>query len=264
VPLSNPCHIFIIKLITVLNFNFNGVYFLNIPTKTFQRPNPRMNNRFGRGNQPADTHRINHKIIAKEVRVVTEAGEQLGILSLRDAILKAESYDLDLVEVAPTAKPPVCKIMDYGKFKYKEQKKEAEAKKKRTENVIKELRLTYRTASGDLETKLKHAREFLLEGDKVKFSMKFNKGREMLHVNLGLQKFDLIAAKLSDIATIDEKSLQNARQLYVIFAPIKVAAVGASPSHSEQQKNNETGFREKLLSPEVSNKLKGALQNKHE
>jgi len=167
-----------------------------------------------------DAHRINGRIIAKEVRVISETGEQLVILQIRDAIAAAEKGELDLVEVSPNTTPPVCKIMDYGKFKYKEQKKAAEAKKNRTETETKELRIRYSTDVGDLETKLKQARDFLEEGDKVKFSMRF-RGREIAYINLGIQKFATIAERLSDLATIDEKSPASGRQIHIVFAPLK-------------------------------------------
>jgi len=170
--------------------------------------------------QPQETHRINHRIAAREVRVIREDGEQLGILTLKDAISAAEESGHDLVEVAPQAKPPVCKIMDYGKFKYREQKKEAEARKKRAETIIKELRIRYRTDSGDLNTKLNHAREFLAEGDKVKFSMRF-KGREIMYVDLGQQKLNEIVTRLADVATVDERGPLTGKQLYMVLAPIK-------------------------------------------
>lgn len=174
-------------------------------------------NRFRRPEIP-DAHRINHRITAREVRVITEEGEQLGVMTTREALMKAEQAALDLVEVAPQAKPPVCKIMDYGKFKYREQKKEAEAKKKRTEHVLKELRLRYSTDIGDLNTKLKQAREFLEEGNKVKFTMRF-KGREAMYVELGAEKFNQVAEKLSDIAVVDERSPATGRQISITFAP---------------------------------------------
>lgn len=171
-----------------------------------------------------DTHRINDKITAREVRVIDDEGEQLGILQIREALAKAEDAGLDLVEVAPMAKPPVCRIMDYGKFKYKEQKKEAEARKKRSEIETKELRIRYRTDSGDLETKLKQARDFLLDGDKVKFVMKF-RGREVNYVELGLEKFEEIVRRLEDIATIDDQSPLAGKQIHIVLAPIKEAIV---------------------------------------
>ena len=179
-------------------------------------------NRFRRPESP-DAHRINHRISAREVRVIADNGDQLGVMTSREALIKAEQAGLDLVEVAPQAKPPVCKIMDYGKFKYREQKKEAEAKKKRTEHVLKELRIRYSTDIGDLNTKLKQAREFLEEGNKVKFTMRF-KGREAMYVKLGLEKFDDIIKKLEDIAVVDERSPMTGRQIHIIFAPGKPSA----------------------------------------
>ena len=176
-----------------------------------------------RGKRPQvipDAHRINEFIQAKEVRVIAPDGEQLGVLSIRDALAKAQEFELDLVEVAGQAKPPVCKILDYGKFKYKEQKKEAEARKNRSETTIKELRLRYRTDSGDLETKLKQARDFLAEGDKVKFVMRF-KGREAMYIDLGKEKLDQIRANLADVATVDEASPVSGRQIHITFAPAK-------------------------------------------
>jgi translation initiation factor IF-3 len=167
-----------------------------------------------------DAHRINELITAKEVRVISSTGEQLGILNTRDALAKAQELELDLVEVAPQAKPPVCKILDYGKFKYKEQKKEAEARKNRSETTTKELRLRYRTDIGDLELKIRQAREFLAEGDKVKFVMRF-KGREAMYIDLGREKLDQIQQSLADVAIVDERSPNSGRQIFVTFAPAK-------------------------------------------
>ncbi|MDC0357742.1 translation initiation factor IF-3 [Oligoflexia bacterium] len=167
-----------------------------------------------------DSHRINRFIKAREVRVISDSGEQLGILSTEDALAQAESADLDLVEVSPNADPPVCKFLDYGKFKYKEQKKEAEARKKRSETQTKEIRVRYRTDIGDLETKLKQARDFLEKGDKVKFSMRF-RGREIVYQDLGMEKFNSVIEALSDLAVVDERSRMPGRQIYIILAPAK-------------------------------------------
>lgn len=189
----------------------------------FLKPFPKPAFRGGRFNRPMsapDAHRINEFITAKEVRVVSSTGEQLGVLSVHDALQQAQEQGLDLVEVASQAKPPVCKILDYGKFKYKEQKKETEARKNRTDTTLKELRLRYRTDIGDLEVKLKQAREFFAEGDKVKFVMRF-KGREAMYVDLGRVKFDQIIARLADVATVDERSPAMGRQIHVTFTPIK-------------------------------------------
>jgi translation initiation factor IF-3 len=184
------------------------------------RPRPRPGGNRFRPPQTPDAHRINHRILAREVRLISDDGEQLGIVPIKQALEIAEQKELDLVEVAGEAKPPVCRLMDYGKFKYKEQKKEAEARKRRTENTVKELRIRYRTDIGDLETKLKHAREFLDEGDKVKFSMRF-KGREIMYLELGVAKLNQIVERLSDVATVDEKGPLSGKQIYIVLAPSK-------------------------------------------
>lgn len=170
--------------------------------------------------QPEEAHRINNRITAREVRLIGANGEQLGVVSVQQALIEADKVGLDLVEVAPTAKPPVCKLLDYGKFKYREQKKEAEARKKRAENEVKELRIRYRTDSGDLETKLRQAREFLSDGDKVKFSMRF-KGREVMFINLGQEKFNEIIQRLADCSVVDERSPPQGKQMYILLAPSK-------------------------------------------
>lgn len=138
----------------------------------------------------------------------------------RQALTLAEEAGLDLVEVAATASPPVCKIMDYGKFKYKEQKKEAQARKHQSEQELKELRLRYITDSGDLEIKLKKARGFLEEGNKVKFTMRF-RGREVMYQDLGLAKFNTIVERLSDIGNVFERSPTGGRQIHIILEPKK-------------------------------------------
>lgn len=178
--------------------------------------------RRGRFQQPpqADSHRINKHIRAPKVRLISDSGEQLGIMPTREALERAEEVELDLVEVSPNTEPPVCKLMDYGKFKYREQKKESEAKKKRSEQSVKELRIRYRTDVGDLETKLKKARGFLEAGDKVKFSMRF-RGREIVYQDLGQEKFQEIVDKLADVSTVDERSPARGRQIYIILAPQK-------------------------------------------
>ncbi len=167
-----------------------------------------------------ESHRINDRIIAKEVRLISDDGQQIGVVPLRDAINMAEQAGLDLVEVSSNTTPPVCKLLDYGKFKYREQKKEAQARKKRSEIKIKELRIRYATDSGDVKVKIDQARRFLGEGDKVKFTMRF-RGREIEHTDLGREKLDMLIGELSDIAVVDEKSPSYGRTLYVIMAPQK-------------------------------------------
>ena len=163
-----------------------------------------------------DKHRINSKIRASEVRVIDDNGEQIGIESLQQALSIAAEKQLDLVEIAPQASPPVCKLIDYGKYKYQLQKKESEAKKKQKDNAIKELKVRYLTDIGDLKTKLRQARGFLSDGNKVKFSMRF-KGREKAFVHLGKDKLREIASKLSDVAEVYEKNFRGRTQMHVIL-----------------------------------------------
>lgn len=169
---------------------------------------------FNRSNK----HRVNNRIKAEEVRVVAENGDQVGIKPLQEAINIAQEANLDLVEVAPNASPPVCKIIDYGKFKYELQKKESLAKKNRTENTLKEVKLRYCTDTGDLNTKLRQARKFLSNGSKVKFSMRF-RGRERAFMRLGREKLDHIVDRLSDVANQDGNSNYNGHQLSIILEP---------------------------------------------
>ncbi|MDJ0508120.1 MAG: translation initiation factor IF-3 [Crocosphaera sp.] len=165
-----------------------------------------------------DKYQINDRIRAEEVRVVMEDGEQVGIKPLTEAIKLAEDANLDLVEVAPNASPPVCRVIDYGKFKYELQKKESLAKKNRTENSLKEVKLRYCTDTGDLNTKLRQARKFLESGSKVKFSIRF-RGRERAFMKLGRDKLDHIVERLSDVASQDGNSNYNGHQLSIILEP---------------------------------------------
>ena len=165
-----------------------------------------------------DQHRINDRIRAQQVRVVDGDGEQVGIQPLQQAISLAQERQLDLVEIAPQAEPPVCKLIDYGKFKYQLQKKESEAKKKQTDNAVKELKIGYRTEIGDLKTKLRQARNFLSSGNRVKISMRF-RGREKAFVHLGKEKLEQIVEQLSDVANVYERNLRSRSQVYITVSP---------------------------------------------
>jgi translation initiation factor IF-3 len=162
-----------------------------------------------------EKHIINDRIRAFEVRVIGSDGSQLGVMNTRDAIALAESEGFDLVEVAPEAKPPVCKILDYGKLKYKEQKKKG---KKTAQTVTKELRLRYNTDSHDLDTKVRNARKFIEDGDKVKFEMRF-KGRESIYEELGKDIFKQIIENLSDLAVVEENSPLIGQRMIMVFGP---------------------------------------------
>ena len=178
----------------------------------------RRNNKYAQPLQKTDKHRINDNIKAETVRLIDSEGKQVGIKPLQEALMLAEAKTLDLVEIAPTASPPVCKIIDYGKYKYRLQKKEAEAKKNQADNALKELKIGYCTDVGDLNTKLRQARKFLSNGNKVKVSMRF-KGREKAFVNLGKEKLEQIVEQLSDVSELDELNARNRHVMHVILTP---------------------------------------------
>jgi len=155
---------------------------------------------------------INEQIRDKEIRLIGENGEQLGIMSAKDAMKLAEEAGLDLVKIAPTAKPPVCKIVDYGKFKYEQIRKEKEAKKKQKVIEIKEIRLSPNIDSNDLNTKINSARKFITKGDRVKVTLRF-RGREMAHMNNSKHILDDFAESLSDIAVIEKAPKVEGRSM---------------------------------------------------
>jgi translation initiation factor IF-3 len=165
-----------------------------------------------------EKHAINERISALQVRLIGANGEQLGVLITREALRLAEDAGLDLVEVAPEASPPVCKIIDYGKLKYREQKKAAESRKRGATQSVKELRVRYNTDKHDLETKIRNARKFIEEGDKVRFQMRF-KGREAVYRDLGEEIFKHIGEMLIDIASLEEHTPLIGQKMTVTFGP---------------------------------------------
>ena len=160
---------------------------------------------------------INEQIRDREVRVIGEDGEQLGIMSPRDAMKLAEEAGVDLVKIAPTAKPPVCKIVDYGKFKYEQTRKEKEAKKKQKVIDVKEIRLSPNIDTNDLNTKVNAARKFLSKGDKVKVTLRF-RGREMAHVQQSKHILDDFAKQLEDVATVEKAAKLEGRNMSMVLA----------------------------------------------
>ena len=159
---------------------------------------------------------INEQIKDKEVRVIGENGEQLGIMSAREALKLAQEAELDLVKIAPTAKPPVCKIIDYGKYKYELARKEKEAKKKQKVIEVKEVRLSPNIEENDLNTKVSAARKFIQKGDRVKVTLRF-RGREMAHVQHTKQILDVFAEKMSDIAVVEKAPKLEGRQMMMFL-----------------------------------------------
>lgn len=160
---------------------------------------------------------INEQIRDKEVRVVGEDGEQLGIMSSKEAQKIADEAGLDLVKIAPTAKPPVCKIVDYGKYKYEQTRKEKEAKKKQKAIEVKEIRLSPNIDTNDLNTKMNAARKFIAKGDKVKVTLRF-RGREMAHMANSKHILDDFAEDLSDVAVIEKEPKVEGRSMIMVLA----------------------------------------------
>ncbi|WP_037351284.1 translation initiation factor IF-3 [Anaeroarcus burkinensis] len=162
--------------------------------------------------------RINEEIRVREVRVTTAEGEQLGIMQVRDALQMAIEQNLDLVEVAPTARPPVCRIMDYGKFKYEQQKRDKEAKKKQKIVTIKEVKLRPNIEDHDFDVKKKNALRFLEDGDKVKVTIMF-RGRELSHPELGRVLLVRMAKELVDIANVERDPKLEGKNMIMILNP---------------------------------------------
>lgn len=160
---------------------------------------------------------INEQIKDKEIRLIGENGEQLGVMSAKDALKMAREAELDLIKIAPTAKPPVCKIIDYGKYRYELARKEKEAKKKQKVTDIKEIRISPNIESNDLNTKVNAARKFLEKGDKVKVTLRF-RGREMAHMANSKVILDVFAEKLADIAVVEKPAKLEGRTMQIVLA----------------------------------------------
>ncbi len=162
---------------------------------------------------------VNEKIRVREVRLIDDSGEQLGIVPTVDALRMARERELDLVEVSGKSTPPVCKIMDYGKYKYQLAKKAQEAKKKQTVIQIKEMKLGLKIEEHDFQFKMKHLREFLEEGHKLKIIIMF-RGREILHIDMGEKLAQKVVDSLKDVGELEQRSKFDGRNIVMIFAPL--------------------------------------------
>ncbi len=163
---------------------------------------------------------VNHDIKAAKVRVIASDGEQAGVLPLAQAIAKAEEEGLDLVMMSPNAEPPVCKVMDYGKFKYEQSKKANLAKKRQHVMQVKEVKVRASTDQHDLDVKLNNARKFLQDGNKVKLSMRF-RGREMVYASRGAEQLKKIAEELQELGKVEHMPNMEGRQMIMIIGPLK-------------------------------------------
>ena len=168
---------------------------------------------------PGD-HRVNERIRVETVRLIDNEGNQRGVMATREALALARSLDLDLVEIAPTAQPPVCRIMDYGKFKFDEAQKAKESRRKTTSTSIKEMKYRPKIGTGDFDTKTRQVSRFLSEGHKVKITIMF-RGREVFHPELGKRILDRVAEKIGDGAKVEAEPRLDGRNMVMVLAPDK-------------------------------------------
>ncbi|MFM8564459.1 MAG: translation initiation factor IF-3 [Acidimicrobiia bacterium] len=172
---------------------------------------------------PTNEPRYNERIRAKEVRVIGPDGSQLGIKAVPDALALARELDLDLVEVAPMATPPVCRIMDYGKFRYEESQRAREARKKTAHITVKEVKFRPKIGKGDFDTKVRHVQEFLAEGHKVKVTLQF-RGREMAHPELGSKILDEVIEAIIAVGKVETQARLEGRSMTMVLVPDKKPA----------------------------------------
>ncbi|MEA5152984.1 MAG: translation initiation factor IF-3 [Oscillospiraceae bacterium] len=184
-------------------------------------------------------HQINEEIIDKEVRLIGDEGEQLGIMSAAEALRIATEQGLDLVKIAPGSVPPVCKVMDYGKFRFEQAKKEKEAKKNQRVIEIKEIRMSPGIGENDFATKLKNGQKFLNDGDRVKVTVRF-RGREMAHTDIGLVLLRDFAGKCAEIANMDKAPKLEGRNMSMFLSP-KPQAPAKKPAKPKAPKAEEAG-----------------------
>ena len=164
------------------------------------------------------SHQINDEIRDREVRLISESGEQLGIMSAREALARAEEVNLDLVKISPTANPPVCKLMDYGKYKFEQAKREKEARKNQHVVEIKEVRMSPGIDVNDFNVKLRNAQKFLADGNRVKVTVRF-RGREMAHTDIGRDLLQKFAAGCAEIAVMDKDPKLDGRHMNMFLSP---------------------------------------------
>jgi len=182
--------------------------------------------------------RVNERIIAKEVRLVGDKGEQLGIMPLVQARETARKHNLDLVEVAPTSVPPVCRLLDYGKYKYEQAKKEQQARKSQKVSLLREVRLRPKIGIHDFEAKARTARKLLTDGDKVKVTLMF-RGREATHPELGWKVLQRMVESLNDISSLERQPLMEGRRMNIILAP------GSTKAKAKEEAKEETNKKAK-------------------
>ncbi|MFM8553179.1 MAG: translation initiation factor IF-3 [Acidimicrobiales bacterium] len=189
---------------------------------------------------PQNEPRINERIRVREVRLVGPDGSQVGIRNTADALALARELDLDLVEVAPLANPPVCRIMDYGKFRYEEAQKAKESRKKTAQVTVKEVKFRPKIGKGDFDTKVRHMHEFLADGHKVKVTLQF-RGREMAHPELGSRILDAVVAQLGPIAKVETQARLEGRNMTMVLVPEKKTTPKKPETQNDMQDTGDVG-----------------------
>ena len=180
------------------------------------------------------SHQINEEIRDREVRVISATGEQLGIMSARDALELAIRQDMDLVKISPKAVPPVCKIMDYGRYRFEQSKREKEIRKNQHIVEIKEVRMSPSIDSGDFQVKLRNARKFLSEGNRVKVAVRF-RGREMAHTEIGADLLKDFAEQCADVANLDKKPNLEGRHMIMFLSPKTAKELNAAAKKAKEE-----------------------------
>jgi translation initiation factor IF-3 len=195
--------------------------------------------------------RLNADIKVPRVRLVDADGTQVGIVPLAQALRRAREQELDLVEVAPHADPPVCRIMDHGKHKYEQEQKEKEARKRQSQIAVKEIKMRPKISDNDYKTKSGHVRRFLNDGAKVRASIMF-RGREMTHTELGLKLLDRLADDMSELATVEAQPKVDGRNMVMVLAPVKAKPKAEAPKPTEPpaQDADPEAAAEEATSPE--------------
>ncbi|MCD7945349.1 MAG: translation initiation factor IF-3 [Clostridiales bacterium] len=184
------------------------------------------------------THQINEEIRDKEVRVISATGEQLGIMSAKSALEIAARQEMDLVKISPKAVPPVCKVMDYGRYRFEQSKREKEMRKNQHIVEIKEVRMSPSIDSGDFNVKLRNAKKFLAEGDRVKVAVRF-RGREMAHTEIGADLLKRFAAECSDVANLDKKPNMEGRHMIMFLSPKTAKELNTAAKKAAAQEKSE-------------------------
>jgi translation initiation factor IF-3 len=194
--------------------------------------------RFDRRPPERDQTRINDRIRVPEVRLVGEDGKQIGVVKTSEALSYAQERDLDLVEVAPEARPPVCRVLDYSKYKYEQAQKQKAARKHQQQITIREIKFRPKIAQNDYDTKKGHVRRFLTGRDKVKITIMF-RGREVTHPERGTALLDKLASELADVGVIEQSPLQDGRNMTMLLAPSKAILAAGEKEHEEEEAHGD-------------------------